>query len=128
LVVWDWDFGCNLVVWVKSKIEIKITRKDSARCLCRTKFTRTRPLTMSAMTSLAGKPLAVRPRAAGPHSSSRARSLRCTASATSDAAAAARSSAFPFVKIVGQEELKLALILNVIVGALPRVQSVGWEE
>eukprot|EP00740_Mantoniella_antarctica_P017574 CAMPEP_0181366292 /NCGR_PEP_ID=MMETSP1106-20121128/10608_1 /TAXON_ID=81844 /ORGANISM="Mantoniella antarctica, Strain SL-175" /LENGTH=435 /DNA_ID=CAMNT_0023481595 /DNA_START=32 /DNA_END=1339 /DNA_ORIENTATION=- len=69
---------------------------------------------MSAMTSLAGKPLAVRPRAAGPQSSSRARSLRCTASATSDAAAAARSSAFPFVKIVGQEELKLALILNVI--------------
>lgn len=69
---------------------------------------------MSAMTSMAGTPLAVKPRAAG-SSASRVRAMRCNASATSDAEAAAKSSAFPFVKIVGQDELKLALTLNVIV-------------
>lgn len=76
------------------------------------------------MTSMAGTPLVVKPRAAG-SSTSRVRAMRCNASATSDAEAAAKSSAFPFVKIVGQDELKLALILNVIVRRLIIFPSTG---
>jgi hypothetical protein len=41
--------------------------------------------------------------------------MRCNASATSDAAAAALELGYPFVKIVGPEELKLMLTLNVVV-------------
>ena len=43
------------------------------------------------------------------------RAMRCNASAVSDAAAATAELGYPFVKIVGQEELKLALTLNVVV-------------
>lgn len=40
--------------------------------------------------------------------------MRCNASAVSDKAAADLELGYPFVKIVGQEELKLALTLNVV--------------
>jgi hypothetical protein len=76
---------------------------------------------MSAVSSMAGTPLAVKPYAAAGASSRRSvRGMRVvTASAETDAAAALKSSAYPFVKIVGQDELKLALILNVIVRDAP---------
>lgn len=65
------------------------------------------------MTSMVGAPLVMKPRVVA-RSSSRVRAMRCNAAAATDAPE--RTAAFPFVKIVGQEELKLALILNVIVG------------
>ena len=76
------------------------------------------------MTSMAGTPLVVKPRAAG-SSGSRVRAMRCNASVATDAEARMKASAFPFVKIVGQDELKLALILNVIVRRQAAVRSRG---
>ena len=67
----------------------------------------------SMASSLAGTPILARPRASTGTKSRRA--MRCNASAVSDAAAAAMELGYPFVKIVGQEELKLALTLNVVV-------------
>ena len=67
----------------------------------------------SMASSLAGTPILARPRASTGTKSRRA--MRCNASAVSDAAAAAAELGYPFVKIVGQEELKLALTLNVVV-------------
>ena len=63
--------------------------------------------------SLAGTPIIARPRTNKGTSGRRA--MRCNASAVSDAAAADLELGYPFVKIVGQEELKLALTLNVVV-------------
>lgn len=75
---------------------------------------RTSQGTMASMaSSLAGTPILARPRASTGTKSRRA--MRCNASAVSDAAAAAAELGYPFVKIVGQEELKLALTLNVVV-------------
>jgi hypothetical protein len=42
--------------------------------------------------------------------------LRCNAEVAVDTTEKVEGTTFPFVKIVGQEELKLALILNVVVG------------
>ena len=67
----------------------------------------------SMASSLAGTPILARPRASTGTKSRRA--MRCNASAVSDAAAADAELGYPFVKIVGQEELKLALTLNVVV-------------
>ena len=70
--------------------------------------------TMASMaSSLAGTPIITRPRASAGTKSRRP--MRCNASATSDAAAAALELGYPFVQIVGQEELKLMLTLNVVV-------------
>ena len=75
---------------------------------------RTSQGTMASMaSSLAGTPILARPRASKGTKSRRA--MRCNASAVSDAAAADMELGYPFVKIVGQEELKLALTLNVVV-------------
>ena len=75
---------------------------------------RTSQDTMASMaSSLAGTPILARPRASTGTKSRRA--MRCNASAVSDAAAADLELGYPFVKIVGQEELKLALTLNVVV-------------
>ena len=77
---------------------------------------RTSQGTMASMaSSLAGTPILARPRASTGTKFRRA--MRCNASAVSDAAAADSELGYPFVKIVGQEELKLALTLNVVVRA-----------
>jgi len=74
----------------------------------------------SMASSLAGTP---HPREASRYKASAGRrALRCNASAVSDKAAADLELGYPFVKIVGQEELKLALTLNVVVRLKPVCQ------
>jgi magnesium chelatase subunit I len=75
----------------------------------------------SMASSLAGTPIAAAwPRATSGKSR---RAMRCNASAATDAEQASKELGFPFVKIVGQNELKLALTLNVIVRTPPRLAS-----
>ena len=45
--------------------------------------------------------------------------MRCNAEVAVDTSVKVEGTTFPFVKIVGQEELKLALILNVVVRPPP---------
>ena len=72
--------------------------------------------TMASMSCMAGTPLAARARASVAKTGKRASrgSLVIRASAETDAAAALVERGYPFVKIVGQDELKLALTLNVV--------------
>lgn len=70
---------------------------------------------MSAMATiqLAGAPLVVRRGSAKKASKANRRAMRCNAATAAEVEGKVIS--YPFVKLVGQDELKLALILNVIV-------------
>ena len=70
---------------------------------------------MSAMATiqLAGAPLVARRGSAKKASKANRRAMRCNAATAAEVEGKVIS--YPFVKLVGQDELKLALILNVIV-------------
>ena len=70
---------------------------------------------MSAMASLqmAGAPLVARRGSAKKASKALRRAMRCNAATAEETEA--KLITYPFVKLIGQDELKLALTLNVIV-------------